>query len=419
MSRLVLALCLVFPSIASSVAQQPMPGDWVVGDLGQTHNGALFFDPSASPPAPLTTLTIGGQGYINWIRMHPNNTDLLVNYAGIGQFGSLTVPGGVFTSIMAIQDSPNGQALDQDGTILVSTSGGNQLWRIDPLLAVATLLASLPATVNNVCIDLDTGEIQVAIFDMGPVSNGKVLRLSRSGTVLGTRASGLGMTSSVDFDPVSGDFFVTTFTTPEVRKIHRTGTVTRVALFPGANAVKVDQETGNLMVCGMNRTARMNGLGQVLHGENHAHICTGGQFNWSSVEIYGSSKLTGFGPAKPGTRYNLNLNFPASGNRGYAILASLTGMRPGIRLNDNSGRVISLMPDNFFFMVLTLQGLPGIFKYFTGMLNARGYPAGPAPVVDIPGYIPGGLRVYFAAVALNPLMSAGLDVSNPWAFTVQ
>ena len=362
MVRLALALTLGLFAflVGAGLAQQPDPGDWVVSDTGQTHNGALFFDPAMSSPAPLTTLAVGGAGYVNWISMHPNNTDLLVNYSYFGLFGVLGVPGGAFTSIVSIPDSPNGQVMDQDGTILVTTSGGDKLWRVDLALKTATLVATMPSTLNNVTLDGDTGEILVAIFDMMKPSQGRVLRLSRSGVILGTLAAGLGQTSCVDFDPISGDYFVTSFDSPEVRRINPHGVATTVALFSGANAVKVDRENGTLLVCGFNRTTRMDVQGKILHGEDHRHKIAGGSFNWTAVEIYGSRKLSGSGPARPGTRYTLNLRFPASPNRGYLVLASLSGLRPGFKLRDNTGRVVSLNFDELSVLLLYTGSVPGM-----------------------------------------------------------
>ncbi len=405
--------------VDTATAQQPGPGDWVVSDTGQTHNGALFFDPAMPAPAPLTTLTVGGAGYINWISMHPNNADLLVNYSYFGLFGVLGVPGGAFTSIVSIPDSPNGQVMDQDGTILVSTSGGDKLWRVDLALKTATVVATLPSTLNNVTLDGDTGEILVAIFDNMKPSLGRVLRLSRSGVILGTLTAGLGQTSSVDFDPISGDFFVTSFDSPEVRRINPRGVATTVALYKGANAVKVDRETGTLLVCGFNRTTRMDVQGKILQGEDHSHKIAGGSFNWTAVEIYGSRKLSGFGSARPGTRYTMNLRFPASPNRGYLVLAGLSGLRPGFKLHDNTGRVVSLNFDGLTQLLLYTGSVPGMLDNFRGVLDARGLPVGGQPVVTLPAVTPKGLRIYLAAAALNPLLASGLDISNPWAFTVQ
>jgi len=397
----------------------PQPGDWLVSDIGQTHNGVLYFDPYQASPAPLTTLALGGLvSYYNWVTMHPANQHLLCAVSFTAQFGMVRVPGGAFTTLVAMPDSPNGIALDQDGSALVSTSGGDELWRIDLTSLKTTILARLPSVLNNVTVDRDTGEIVVAIFDMNTPGLGRILRLSPGGQVLGTLASGLGQASSVDWDPVSGDFFVTSFDAPQVRRVDRKGVVTTVTAFRGANAVKVDEENGTLIVCGFNRTARIDAGGKVLWGQDHSHTLTGGSFNWSGVEIYGSAKLSGAGPATPGTSYQLHVRFPRSGGRSYAILASLSGFRPGVVLPDATRRVFSLVPDPLFFILLQQGNIPGLFNNFRGVLDSSGRPVGAVPGVVLPVGLPSGAHVYFAALALNPTMSSGLDISNPWAFIV-
>jgi hypothetical protein len=397
----------------------PQPGDWLVGDLGQTHNGVLYFDPYQASPAPISTLAVGGLvSYYNWVTMHPANQHLLCAVSFTSQFGIVRVPSGAFTTLVTMPDSPNGIALDQRGDALVSTSGGDALWRIDLTSLSSAVVARLPSVLNNVTVDRDTGELVVAIFDMSTPANGRVMRLSPTGQVLGTLASGLGQTSSVDWDPISGDFFVTTFDAPEVRRIDRKGVVTTVTYFRGANAVKVDEENGTLIVCGFNRTARYDASGKVLWGQDHSHSLTGGSFNWSAVEIYGSAKLSGAGPATPGSSYQLHVRFPRSGGRSYMILASVSGFRPGIALPDATRRVLSLAPDPLFYTLLLQGSLPGLFNDFRGVLDSTGRPVGRIPTVDLPVGLPKGSQIYFAALALNPTMSSGIDISNPWTFII-
>ena len=159
--------------------------------------------------------------------------------------------------------------------------------------------------------------------------------------------------------------------------------------------------------------------GQVVGGQDHTHVLPKGTFNWTAVEIYGSRKLSGSGPAIPGTRYDLHLSFPGSPGVDYAVLASLTGFRPGIPLPDNTHRVISLFPDTLFFLLLQLGQLPGVCDHFRGKLDASGQPAGPLPSITIPRAFPPGLRICLAAVAFNPALASGLDISNPWALIVR
>ena len=223
--RIFVLLCVAGLAVgwAPEASAQLRPGDWLVSDIGQVHNGILYFDPNQVAPAALTTLVFGGTaGCCNWVCMHRDNHHLMVLVSGAAQFAKVSVPTGVLTPIVAIPDSPNGIALDQDGTALVSTSAGDRLYRVDLTQKSTTVLAATPSVLNNVAVDRDTGEIVVAIFDLLSVPQGKVLRLAPDGTVLGTLAAGLGATSSVAWDPVTGDFFVTTFDTPEIRRIDRT-----------------------------------------------------------------------------------------------------------------------------------------------------------------------------------------------------
>ncbi|MBN2490611.1 MAG: hypothetical protein JXQ29_07170, partial [Planctomycetes bacterium] len=110
----------------------------------------------------------------------------------------------------------------------------------------------------------------------------------------------------------------------------------------------------------------------------------------------------------------------ASPGRDYAVLASLRGFRPGLQLPDNTRRVISLAPDALFYLLVSSGNVPGVLENFRGLLDHTGAPpAATPPTVRLPAGLPRGTRVCFAAVAFNPLMATGLDVSNPWALIVE
>jgi len=393
--------------LASWSGAQPRPGDWILSDAGTTIGGLLSMNPATGA---LATLAPGRPaGYFNWVAMDRRNRDVAALYSG-GPFHLVTVsPAGELTTVAAVGGyvSPNGLDLDQDGSWIATTSGGNGLYRIDPLTGVARLLTTLPGTVNNVAIDQDTGDYIVAIY--GSLPGGELLRVRRGTLAVSTIASGLGRLSSVDHEPATGQFLVTAYDEPLVRRVHPAGSVTPVSLsFPGgANVVKVDDETGDLLVGGRNTQAVLSPAGAI-----RTTRVLPPDVSITGVEVYGSRKVSGRGSAAGDSLYHLSLSFPSSPFAPYLVVMS-TALRPGIPLGDGTGRVIRIDPTSPIFR-LSLGGIPGITEGFVGNLDQDGRAD---PRVWIPPGTPAGLRLFFTAVVVNPAFPAGVETANTWAFT--
>lgn len=411
----VIVVAAVSSTAVEGTAQPVLPGDWIAGDLSFAFGGIVGLDPNSPAPAiPNPFFTGRPRGYMNWISMHPNNDFILTSYSLEGTFGVVT-KGGLFATLVLIKDSPNGHALDEDGLVFASTSGQDEILDIDVNARTkATFNQSrLTPTVNSVTIDRDTGDLLV-----GSYQGGVVVALDRvTGRVKNTLATGLGLLTSIDYDPVTGGTYVTTLTPPELRRIERTGVVTTIGTFGGANGCKVDEETGNLVVCALSRVAEVRPDGTVNPSRDHTQPPTPVSYNFTSVEIYGSRKLSGFGSGKPGTTYSLLLSFPRSPNQPYVVTCGLSGFRPGVPLPD--GRRVNLRFDVLANLVLASGGIPGLFRDFVGMLDGTGKPVGNAPTIAIPANAPPGLRLYLAAVAVNPGFPGRLDVANSWAMSIQ
>jgi len=379
------------------------PGSWIIGDLSASVGGILRVDPASGA---LTTVVAGRPAtFFNWVILGGDNRSLLGN-ASTPLFHLLNVTlSGALTTVGAIgaAPSPNGADLDQDGSIVASTSAANGLHRVVP--GVSVPIVTTPATLNNVCIDQDTGDYVLGIF-----SAGQLLRVNRLTSAISTIAVGLGSVSGVDFEPQTGTFVVSTFTGPVVRRVTPAGVISPVSATPaGANAVKVDDETGNLLVGGGITLTNMTPAGVVL--TSHALVGPAG-LSISATEIAGSRKVSGSGPALPGSAYSYNFSFPASPGAGYVAAAS-TGLRPGIPLGDGTGRVINLDVTSPL-LPLSIGGIPGLTTGFSGVLSTTG---GATGTLLIPLGFPPGIRVFVSAVALNGSMPTGLDTANTWAFT--
>jgi hypothetical protein len=307
-------------------------------------------------------------------------------------------------------DSPNGIELDQDGSYICTTAQGNGLYRIDPINGGSTSLMSVPGInfgLTASSIDHDTGNY---VFGF---STGGLFSMDRATNVM-TSIGGAGSSiGAIDHEPRTGDYVVispgTLFSSSYVRRITRAG-VTSTLLVGSVgqyNAVKVDDQTGNLLVAGSDNARLLDRNGVVIRTVSPL----GGTYA-SGAEIYGSRKVTGLGPATPASTYAIYFAFPQSPGASY-VAALSTGLRPGIPMPAPDNRVLNLDFTSPLFG-LSIGGLPGVTTGFVGTLDPTGRAQGS---ILIPSPFAAGIRIFCSAVAVNPAFPSSLDLGNTWAFT--
>jgi hypothetical protein len=381
---------------------QPAPGDWLFADRGTGFTqGSLFYMPPNSG-ASIPWIGPRAANPFQWLLMSGNNRDLVVLYSGAPNGLAFVTPAGNVQTLATFGGTvPHGAVLDQDGSYVVSTQDGS-LFRV-PLGGPATLLLTTGPTLAGVTIDQDTGDYVLALSG----TPGTLERVNRRTLSRATFATGLGSMTSIAFEPRTGSFVVTDVGV-QIRRVTRSGQVSVVnASYPFAtNSIKVDEETGNLLVVGSTLISLQTASGNPILS---SHL--GGVTMPTGVEIYGSRKVSGFGAATPGSVYTLNFKFPSSPGAIY-VAALSTGLRPGLTLPD--GRTVNLDATSPLFRA-SIGGLPGVTTAFSGNLDGGGFATAS---IQIPQQIPAGFRVCASAVALNPQMPNAVDTANSWAFSV-
>jgi sugar lactone lactonase YvrE len=393
---------------APLAAQLPRTGDWMVTDSTSAGGGVYRVVPSTGVSNWIARLTL-----LNGLEMAPGNRDLvLVQSFPVRNVIRMT-PQGTTTPIATFGNLTHliSLALDQDGTWVAG--GADGLYRVDPGTGTTTQLAFTFGALFDVTIDQDTGDYYGVNWVGMLAGQGKLFRIDRRTHAVTTIVAGLGFTKSIDFEPRTGAFIVAANTAfeimpPPVRRISRTGaSVTVHATFPPAfpSAVAVNQETGNILAGGADSLGLMTPAGALL--TSYAL-----PLNNDHVTFYGSAKITGSGPATPGSTYTYQLSFPDSPGRPYVGAMSF-GLRPGIALGDGTGRVINLDPTSPLFLA-SLGGIPSITSGYAGVLDAQGNAT--ASIAIQPG-TPPDIRWHFSAVVLDPAAPSGIVTANTWSFS--
>jgi hypothetical protein len=403
----------------------PAPGDWIVGDLNAAAGtgGAYAINPLTGA---VNNVAVGRPtGFFNWVIMAGNNRDLAAAWSVTHRF-ALVTPAGVITSGFSGFHTPNGLDHDQDGTYLASAAAGTDLYRISPDGMIGTFLAAVPPppiVLNNVCLDHDTGDYVLAMFSNTVGLSGTLLRSNRLTPTTFTTIAAFpnpgaltGRLSSVDHCQQDGNFYVTRFDAGEVLQVTPGGVVTTVhdaatspAGFWGANGVKCDDETGNLLIAGLASNAMLPARVGVMTRTGtivtQYIVASPAGFNPTSAELYGSRKVSGLGNFAAGSVYTVNFSFPASSGFSYVAAMSL-GLRPAV-ITLPDGRSVNLAFDPL--LVLSVGGIPGITTGFSGVLDANGRATG---TITLPAGFPRGVRLFIGAVAVNPSFPSGLDTAN-------
>jgi len=395
--------------LAASAFGQPLPGDWIVDGYDRPPP-----PPNNQPSRAWLQRVIPATGAVSTIIetpyvmgtaqrldvvMAPNNVDLAsaIDLVGNPSQFQIVSPSGTILTTVNLPGQVFGHDLDQDGTF-AGCGGSGEIYRIDPANGSVTLLQRVNGLAfYDVRVDQDTGDLLIS-------ANSDLLRVARVSGIVTTLTQLLAR--GIDFEPRTGSL-VCTPAGNGIRRVSRAGIVTTVhATFPSSGqGIVVDDVTGDLVVVSSAQVGQVTAGGALV--TSYALPST---YRMNGVELYGSRKVSGSGPATGGSLYTLDFAFPSSPGANYAAALS-TGLRPGIALAD--GRVINLDFTSPLFL-LSLGGLPGITTGFAGVLDAAGRAAG--TVLVLPN-LPVGTRFFASAIAVNPALPLGLETANTWAFS--
>jgi hypothetical protein len=420
---LVLAALLV---VTGPGPAQPLDGDLVLSLLQTnptTLGAVVYFNPAK--PNNITTLAVNftRQNFDNWVRMAPNNTDLVVSETDYSLSRMINIdPGGNGTTIANyLPGGIQGFELDGDDTWIVAASS-TSLLGVNHSTGKWTpyVLLALYPTFNEVCILREQGiHYVVANFVTSTLKpEVKLYSADRQGlttTLMLTTGEPLLRLCGIEVDPKSGDFITTDFDGPssstlepggvEVNRVTVGGKITTLATF-AVNGAKVNQEN-TFWAGGLVRGSSASTAAVMKFDMSTNTVLTIVQLPTlpsslpiSTVEVYGSHPLTCNGQGGPGAAIQVSLNSQRStaGGAAYQIACSF-GRRPGLRFRNGEWLHLDLT-DSLFF--LTAQNLaPTIFQQFAGTLS----PFGSATArIKLPASFPAnlGLTVFCAAVIYTP-----------------
>lgn len=412
MRRIIIAIALVaLPLLTSATGwAQPKPGDYVAGRINDHFLYAVDSQTGAVTTVAAVALT---NDFVNWVTMDYDN-EAMVTVTGNQADLQRVTPGGAVTSIARVSTmSLTGLTLDETGDYAVTASDSrnrSQFLAVTGSGAVSTI-APVPNFANGVAIDLRTGAYLIAMWNGSTTLGGlaSVDRATGAVTTLAASAGPLGRVSAVDYAASTDQYVVSSFGPSAIHILDANGRLTSFGVSGIDHAVKVDDVTGIIHAAGFQGMAQYDFLG------NRIRTVGPTTHRWTSLEIYGSSNVSGAGVARPGSTYACFFSFPVSGpGASYVAVLSLSGTAPGIPVA--GGRTISIIPDSIAIFMAQNGDIPGVTQGFTGTLGPNGLAIGS---VRVPNGTPPGVRVFVTAVALNPAMPAGVETGNTWAFTTQ
>lgn len=404
MKRLLLTAALVAAATAACPAQLDADDTVVIAGT----KGLYALDSSRSRITTLVAIPSGAE--LSAVCMRETNAEaLVVNRIGKTVL-NYTEAGSTSTFLsLGATSQVHGIALDEDGRFLLVDSDST-LYRTNGNDNRGSLLsfAKLPAPASAVCVDDDTGDYLVTVYRTRPAVSA-LLRVNRTTRAISTIASGLGQLTGVDHNQRTGEFVVTTRTSPHVRVIRRDGTVRATRSFTGANAVRVDDIKGDIWVLATDRVVRYSETfsssktfpgvsGDILHG----------------IELWGRQKIAGNVAEVPGRGRDFTIRgrFPSSPRMPYACALSMAGLRPGVSVS--ATRRINAAVDLLF--IATMNGaMPVYTTGFSGRTSGVG--AFSAQFLVPPVAL--GTSFVFVAVAINPAQFGGLDIAPAYAFHVR
>jgi len=419
------ALCLV--SIPAAAGAQPRHGNLVfsVGD-SSLQSGYTGYTSTLSP-GTFSTLAVAPAGsFHNWVRMAPNNTDLVFTRVGLGGTPLSDLvnlqPNGAQTTLAHFPAfGPDGYELDHDGKWVLSakmypTSPRQSfVCGVDHVSRTITTFTSLTTTTyfNEMTIDRDPGSMPYAVATccLNGTNGPEILKTDRKGTIV-TLVGGSNLNNwyAIELDPRTGDY-IGQIDSHIIRMDNKTGKWTTLTAFFG-NGIKIMQDDTAWLAgaTSTNRTFLRYDLSQ-----NALLTIIPSPSPWSlmSVEVYGSRPLVCNQKTSTTVTVNVQSRHPLAGGKLYALAASLA-RRPGIGPFPN-GEYLNLDTTSSLFYPSALGALPSIFQNFQGTLNSSGNAGAQVNIPKVLPYL--GITVFVAGVIFGPKLGV-IQVTNTHWFVL-
>jgi hypothetical protein len=333
-------------------------------------------------------------------------------------------PGGTVTTILAdatILATPAGLVLDQDGNIIVCsrTSGGDHgIFKIagSSITTVATT-ASLGLTCSftgGLVRDVDTGDLIVQVFD--PTNSHPMYKVAVDGSSFTTVHTGIPFGNPKrDFcqNVATGHYYVgsnDTSTGGYLLEVTQSG-VTTIKATVAANNSAFNAPVADRGSAAAPRVVSVHYNTNIYYADLGTGTVTTTAVNGITVSpkcgeiLYSRNIQTVLvGPKK----WDMRLSFPRLPGARYALIASISGIRPGITLLD--GRRILLNPDPLTYATL-VDALPAIFNDGGNTLDANGEAVGQLNTSSLPPL--GGLTMHILAIVEKPAATIAA-ISEPF-----
>ncbi len=437
-------LCLTILGTSGAPAQIP-EGTLVLSNLTDLSNpaqngpGSLHLMNPATGAfttlnASLTTLGFNRYGP-SWVEMDVNNVDLVVSYRAISPTNerlmhAVSPTGAILSTLFRDIGSTTpirNFDLDHDDTWILT--GGriqkSNLWSFNHRTRVFTTLCDVTnptGLVNSMAIDRAPGAPVYLLGKKNSLSSAVLMVADRSG-ILGTLSTAPDRINSVDVDRATGEY-ITGSGGPgrEYGRVSRMGAFkplyTTTGLFNVA-ATFVDQEhtcwlTGFDLITQPVPPNSADYVPAIYRFDLAGTLITfhrisgykQSTFLPTGLTRYGSRRIVTSGSGKPGTTVTVRIQSrkPSDAGMAYQLACALT-YTSGLKMP--GGEYLDLTPDSLFF--ITASGvLPGLFKDFTGFLDASG---NAAASVNIPKGLPPGLgiTVFVSGIVLDPKVPGGVS----------
>ena len=362
-----------------------------------------------SPTGQVTTVVTGVGGTVNMVCMDNDNQSVVICQASppalyrvdplqnaiVGTIWS----GAPLTYVDYFNPTSTGDFLVADNT---------QVWVVKhDGSTVTTIRMGSPFQNLQGCIE----DVATGYFAMGDITADAVFMVAGDGTVVSTHAFPSMNPFSLTQDPRDGALIVGN---GGAGLVHRLDTnisaLTTVSASAGnANAICFDRWSGNgEIVVGTTTVYRMDIKGTVITFHTGIPGTNSGMCFDKGRNIV---------PVKTGTpnNYKFDIHIPGQAGMGYVFGLSTSGFTPGIPLGS---RVIPLVLDNV--LVLSLQGtLFPLLKNNIGTLDPFDRATA---TLDLSGFgsLLKGLRVWSAAIALNPAAPGGIAVvTKPYVIVLE
>ena len=394
-------ILLILALFAGIAAAQPVNGNLVFSAIQLSPTGPItggflgFLDPNQ--PGILTTIAQAPTSFFhNWVRMAPNNTDLVVAQcnAQVASTHLINVtPGGVTTPLNGMSPvtaTIHGFELDHDNQWVAcgSVSSLSLLCGITHVLSTATVTNfattllnqySPSSLFNELAIDRDPGApmYAIAVFHPGSttVQAPQILGANRSG-ITSTIVQGIGGPllglNAMELHPRSGDYLTMDILPTDVNRVHKSASptsLTPVIPLNRPNGAKITQDDHAWIIYGGLTPSMLNydltGSAVVTFFQvplpKNAYL--------SGIEVYGSQTLVCNQQSPSTVTVNVQSRLQGAGGQQYALAASFA-RRPGLKLR--KGEWLDLDATHSLFFVSALGVWPSVFQNFQGTLNPFG-----------------------------------------------